>query len=43
VRGPHRADPLKAWGDRLARQKRRTEALAWDKLKQASAAAARGG
>ena len=54
LRGPHWADPLKAWGDVLARQKRWKEALAkydealkyapaWDKLRQARAAAARAG
>ena len=51
-RGPHWADPLKAWGDVLAREGRWKEALgrydqalkyapAWAELRQARDAAAR--
>jgi hypothetical protein len=53
-RGPHWADPLKAWGDVLARQGRRREALAkydealkyapaWTDLRRTRDAASRSG
>ena len=53
AKAPHFADPLKAWGDLLVRQGKRTQALekydealryapAWESLRQARAAAAQG-